>query len=139
MNKENLIKNGKFYNVENSTLIAKSSWFTHYETQRRVIYQTAKGIFFEVKEVADTFSKGGHCYVHLNNGSHDTSGSIDRSPNREDLKIREVVIVDELTSEQLRKKFEYTMQGGVYQMSDYAKAGYTFAKTYEELFSVEEA
>jgi hypothetical protein len=155
MNKETLIKNGKFYNPETSTLIAVSSWFTHYETQRRVIYKTAKGTFFEVKEIAlvlqhphpNTGSMN-IPHVQFTDGSEGGLGSVTASKYslnpkdsgfRNDVKIAEVHIIDELTEEQLMNKYEYTAKGKSYAMSHHANSKYKFLKTYDELFSIEEA
>lgn len=153
--KETLIKNGKFYNPETAEIIAVSSWFTHYDTQRRVIYKTAKGTFFQVKEIALVIQKPHKNtgsmnipHVQFTDGSEGGLGSVTASEYslnpkdagfRNDIKIAEVHIIEELTQEQLMKKYEYTVQGGVYSMSHHANATYKFKKSYSELFSIEEA
>ena len=154
MNKETLIKNGKFYNPETSTLIAVSSWFTHYDTQRRIIYKTSKGTFFEVKEIALVIHKPAHAgdmklpHVQFTDGSEGGLGSVTASEYslnpkdagfRDDVKIKEVHILNELTEKELMGKYEYTAKGKAYAMSHHAKATYKFKKSYEELFSIEEA
>jgi len=153
MNKEHLIKDGKFYNPETSTLIAKSSWFTHYETQRRVIYQTAKGVFFEVKEIADIIHKPHRNtgsmnipHVQYKDGSETGLGAITDSSfsgtlgtMNDNVKIKEVHINKVLSEKDLMGVYEYTAKGNVYAMSHHAKSGYTFFKDYSSLFTVEEA
>lgn len=153
MDKEKLIKNGKFYNPETATVIAKSSWFTHYKTQRRVIYQSAKGTFFEVKEIAlvkfhpTSVSSMNLVHVQFTDGTEGGIGTVTASEHsinpkdegfRDDVIIAEVLIIDELTEEQLRKKYEYIVQGGRYAMSHHAYATYRFNKSYSELFKIEE-
>jgi hypothetical protein len=155
MNKEKLIKNGKFYNTETSTLIAVSSWFTHYDTQRRVIYRTAKGTFFKVKEIAlvlhHPHANTGSMnipHVQFTDGSEGGIGSVTASKYslnpkdegfRDDVKIAEVHIMDELTEEELMKEYEHTAKGNAYSVHNGTSYKYKFLKNYEELFSIEEA
>ncbi len=154
MKNETLIKNGKFYNTETSTLIAKSSWFTHCDTQRKVIYKTEKGTFFEVKEIALVIQKVGHAgsmklpFVQFTDGTEGGIGSTTASKYslntkdygfRDDVKVAEVHILNELTQERVMDKYEHTLKGGVYSVSHSENTSYKFIRNYSELFDMEEA
>jgi len=144
MNKEHLIKEGKFYNPETATLIAKSTWFIHYEAQRRLIYKTPNGIVFEVKEIAEVLhhphpNTGSMNIPHVQykDGSETGLGAMEGTMN-DNVKIKEVHIIEQLEKKRLMDKYEYIAKGNAYAMSHHATAKYTFYKTYEELFGVEE-
>ena len=154
MKNETLIKNGKFYNTETSTLIAKSSWFTHYDTKRYVIYKTEKGTFFKVKEIALVIQKVGHAgsmklpFVQFTDGTEGGIGSVTASKYslnpkdsgfRDDVKVEQIIILNELTQEEVMDKYEYTLKGGVYSVSNSENTSYNFIRKYSELFDIEEA
>jgi hypothetical protein len=152
MNKEHLIKDGKFYNPETATLIAFSTWYVNYKIKRHKIYKSAKGVFFKVVEIAESGHQEPPAYPYpfivLKDGSHVSNGEVlfseySLSPNnggfRDDVKIKEVKIESELSEKQAREMLEYTMQGGVYAPSHHSKTKYAFLMTYDELFSVTEA
>jgi len=143
---EKLIKNGKFYNPETSELIATSSWFTNYETQRLKVYKTAKGVFFMVKEIAETFSDT-HVYAILKDGTKTGLGYVTLSEYslapkddgfRDDVKIKDVHVVMEISEDNVRSKCENAKRGLMTQFGTYAKGIYKFHKSYSKLFSVEE-
>jgi len=152
MNKEKLIKNGKFYNPETATLIAVSTWYVYREILRTKIYQTTKGAFFEVFEQAESgFDKPPaypYPFIVLKNGKHvsygsvlfgETSLSLKGGGYRDDVQIEDVRIIDELTPEDVMKVYEHTAKGGTYAPWYHATKKYKFLKTYEEMFSVAEA
>ena len=127
----NLIKDGKFFTLETSTLIAVTTWFTHYDEQRRKLYKSAKGVFFEVKEIPIRYK--------------------DRQPNSprlsesykmgyfNDCAIRETTIGRILTENNVREIYEYTMTGGEYGTGSYnGIMKYKFEVDYEKLFELVE-
>jgi len=147
MKNETLIKNGKFYNTETSTLIAKSSWFTNYDTQRHVIYKTEKGTFFEVKEIALVIQRE-FPLVQFIDGTEGGIGSVTASKYslnpkysgfRDDVKVEEVQIINELTQETVMERYEHTLKGGGYSLSNSENTSYNFIRKYSELFDMEEA
>jgi hypothetical protein len=145
MDKIKLVKNGKFYNPETSELIAVSSWYVYREIKRHKIYKTAKGAFFKVTEKAVSNSQP-ECHVVLNNGTTTTYGAVigmgireGMGTFRDDVAIEEVRLDDVLTEVDVMKIFEHTAKGGTYAPWHYARMGYSFTKSYEELFSIEEA
>lgn len=147
MNKEKLIKNGKFYNPETSELIATSTWFTFYKTQREKIYRTTKGTLFRVREIAKVIDDG-HLWVHLKNGDKDALGNVTLGQHslgtkeggfRDDVKVIEVEIIDEMTPEETRQLFELMNMGRKSLRGNYAYTLFRFHKKYSELFEIEEA
>lgn len=152
MNKEQLIKNGKFYNPETATLIAVTTWYVYRQILRTKIYQSAKGTFFEVYEQAESGHDKPPAYPYpfivLNDGSHVSHGQVlldeyclnpKEGGFRDDVKIKEVRIINELTPEDVMKVYEHTAKGGTYAPWHHASKKYRFFKTYEEMFSVSEA
>jgi len=143
--KEKLIKNGKFYNPDSSTLVAVSTWFVNYKIQRRKVYKSKTGIFFEVAEVADSgFETVGYPYpfIRLTNGTQTSMGSIigmgEIGTERDDVKLKEINIINELSEEEARRFFENIMQNSKVSITYHAKTVYKLLKTYDELFSIEE-
>jgi len=141
---EVLIKDGKSFNLETSTLIAVSQWFTYYDTKRYKIYQTKKGTFFKVVEIG---SDGKNGSLLTNDGYYVGLGSVSASKYslstkdggyRDDIVLKAIQVTDVRSEKQIRDMLEYTLKGGVYAMSNDASASYKFLKTYEELFSLEE-
>lgn len=142
MNKEHLIKDGKFYNPETSELIAVSTWYVYKEIKRHKIYKTAKGAYFKVTEKAISNSKP-YCHVVLNNGSQTNYGSVIGMDKlgvfRDDVAIEEVRIEAVLTELNVMNIFEHTAKGGVYSPWYHHDTKYKFSKSYNELFTIEEA
>lgn len=137
MNKEHLIKDGKFYNPETAELIAYSNWNVWYEYKREKIYKSAKGVFFSVKEIAN--SDGNECRIYLKNGDKTYYGAV-QNTYRDDIDLKAVHIQHELTIEQVRDKYEYTAKGNAYSIhNDGRYSKLLFLKTYDELFEIEEA
>ena len=142
-----LIKDGKFYNTDTSELIAVSTWFTNYDTKRHKIYKTAKGVYFMVVEIAETFSDT-HLYAVLSDGTKTAMGYVTLSQYslapkdggfRDDVKIKDVQVISEISESDVRSKFESVSRGLMFQFSTYAKGKYKFFKSYDKLFEIQEA
>jgi hypothetical protein len=149
---EKLIKDGKIFNIETSTLIAVSKWYTYYKTQRQKLYKTAKGTFFKVTEIP----KFGTMYVEnvkrdcrcvlLNGGGKTLNITADRySLNggngfRDDVIIDSVEVESVLTEVKARDFFEYIVKGGEFSLGhDHDSIKYRTVLTYSEVFELTEA
>jgi len=152
MNKEHLIKDGKFYNPETAELIAVSTWYVNYEVKRNKIYKSAKGVFFSVIEIAETGHEKAPAYpypfVVLKDGSKVNHGQVllgEHSINpknggfRDDVKIKDVMISSELSEDEVKRTMESIMKGVQFSFSTYSTSKYALMKTYAELFEIEEA
>ena len=152
MNKEHLIKDGKFYNPDTAELIAVSTWYVNYAIKRHKIYKSAKGVFFKVTEIAESGHEEAPAYpypfIKLKDGSKVSHGQVllgEHSMNpkdggfRDDVKIKDVMIDAELSEAEVKRVMESTMKGVQFSFSTYSKSKYTLLKTYEELFEIEEA
>ena len=152
MNKEHLIKDGKFYNPKTAELIAFSTWYVNYKIKRHKIYKSAKGVFFKVTEIAESGHEEAPAYpypfVRLQDGSKVSHGEVllsEYSINpknggfRDDVKIKEVMIDSELSEAEVKRVMEGVMKGVQFSFSTYSKSKYALLKTYEELFEIEEA
>lgn len=149
---EKLIKDGKIFNIETSTLIAVSQWYTYYKTQRQKLYKTAKGTFFKVTELpkfgtmyVENVQKDCRCVI-LNGGGKTLNITADKySLNggdgfRDDVIIDSVEVESVLTEEKARDMFEYIVKGGKYSLGpNFSSIKYRTILPYSEVFELIEA
>jgi len=149
---EKLIKGGKIFNIETSTLIAVSQWYTYYKTQRQKLYKTAKGTFFKVTEqpkssmmYVENVKRDCRCIL-LNGGGKTLNITADKySLNggdgfRDDVIIDSVEVESVLTVEKARDMFEYIVKGGEYSLDNNGHdIKYRTVLTYSEVFELTEA
>lgn len=139
---EKLIKDGKIFNIETSTLIAVSQWYTHYKKQRQKLYKTAKGTFFEVTEqpmtgmvYVENVKKDCPCILLKDGGF-----SIGCCGFRDDVIIGSVEVDSVLTEEKARRLYEYIVRGGEYSLHNGESSfKYKALLNYSEVFELTEA
>lgn len=132
-----LFKEGKVFNLETSTLVGMSTWFTHYETKRYKYYQSAKGTFFSIEERAETFNDS-HCWVINKDGSKSSLGSIQQTLN-DKVKIKEVIPLGIMEEKRLMNLYDIANGDNIVRSIGVSNTySLTFFRDYEVLFELEE-
>lgn len=132
-----LFKEGKVFNLETSTLVGMSTWFTHYDTKRYKYYQSAKGTFFSIEERAETFNDS-HCWVINKDGSKSSLGSIQQTLN-DKVKIKEVIPLGIMEEKRLMNLYDIANGDNIVRSIGVSNTySLTFFRDYEVLFELEE-
>ena len=143
MTNEKLIKDGKVFNMETSTPIAVSQWYTHRKVQRQKIYKTTKGTFFKVTEqpkfsmdCPSILLQGGGKVRNISVGKYylNTGNGF-----RDDVLIDSVEVDSVITEQEARYIFEYTLRGKEYAVSHHCHIKYKLLLPYIKIFKLTEA